>query len=221
MAGWARVRQTVGASVLPVVVAGALFGALAGCGHDKSASSASSAVSTDQAGANAQPDPAQTTAPPAPSTEAGPSPAPSGSDSSGGSSGSSGSGDSSGGPAGASGTPGGSASGSPADASEQATIPAVAASPVFLGEPCAPAQDSAPATAINGLTLFCVPQSGAAGAAGLGSWSDNPPKKQPTGPAPGAECTSSDLGQVQQDQTGRPVACLREPNGDLRWADIS
>jgi hypothetical protein len=199
--------------VLPVVVAGALFGALAGCGHDRTESTASSAVSTDQAGAgpSARPDPARTTAPPAPTTEAGPSPAASG-DSSGGSAG-----------AGASGTSGGTASGSPggSDASEQATSPAVAASPVFLGEPCAPTQDSAPATAINGLTLFCVARSGAAGAAGLGSWSNNPPKQQPTGPAPGAECTSSDLGQVQQDQTGRPVACLREPNGDLRWADIS
>ncbi|WP_045876966.1 hypothetical protein [Pseudofrankia sp. DC12] len=212
MAGWTRVHQAVVAGVLPAMLAAALFGALAGCGHERSQSTATSAANTAPGGpaagaSDAGPGPATTTASaPAPSTETEPSPGAS----------SAASGAAGGAAAGtASGGPGGS------DASEPAASPNVAASPVFVGEPCQPSQDSTPQAAINGLTLFCVPVAGAAGSAGLGAWSDSPPKPQPSGPAPGSECASSDLGQVQRDPSGRPIACLREPNGDLRWADIS
>ncbi|ADP85094.1 hypothetical protein [Pseudofrankia inefficax] len=209
MAGWARVRQAVVASVMPAMVAAALFGTLVGCGHDRSQSTATSAVNTAPGGPDASAGsvgPNSATPAPAPSTEAEPSPGTTGA--SPGETGAAADGTASGGPAGA-------------DSSEQAASPDVAASPVFVGEPCVPSQDSAPGAAINGLTLFCVPVAGPTGSAGLGAWSDSPPKPQPSGPASGTACSSSDVGQVQRDPSGRPIACLRESNGDLRWADIS
>jgi hypothetical protein len=211
VAGWARVRQAVVASVVPAMVAAVLFGTLVGCGHDRSQSTATSAANNalggpDASASAAGPDSAATTPAPAPSTEAEPSPGATDA-SAGGTGGAAADGTASGGPSGS--------------ASEQAASPDVAASPVFVGEPCVPSQDSAPQAAINGLTLFCVPVAVPTGAAGLGAWSDSPPKPQPSGPASGTACSSSDVGQVQRDPSGRPIACLRESNGDLRWADIS
>jgi hypothetical protein len=210
VAAWARVRQVFVAGMPPVVAAAVLVGGLAGCGHDRNETSTSSVANTPQG--------AQPPAAPPPSAQAEPSPDPSGGSPANGSAGPA---SGSGGPA-ASGTADGSGTTQPDDTdSGEPASPAVAASPVFVGEPCAPSQDTAPQLAINGLLLYCVPQGGTQSPTGLGTWSDSPPKQQPTGPAPGAECSTSDVGQVQQDPSGRPVACLREPNGELRWADIS
>jgi len=205
VAGWARARQAVVAGVLPVLVAMGLFGLLAGCGHSRGqavASTAGAAQDPPGPGASTDPGPARATPAPTAGQPARPS-------------------------AGASpeGQSGASAAATAVDPSavgtDEATIPDVAATPVFVGEPCLRSQDTAPASAINGLTLFCVPATGPAATADLGAWSYTPPQQKPTGPAAGTECSSSDLGQVQQDSAGRPVTCLREPNGDLRWADIS
>jgi len=228
VAGWANVRRrgrrlgpgrrTVVAAVLPVLV----VAALAGCGQaddDSLSSSAPDGAATATADPGGQPTtPQPSPAPAAPTPDDG-----------------SGGGGTAAGPGGSGGaaTPGatdgaasggtGNASAAPpsgeASAAATPTAPIVSASPVFVGEPCAPELDTAPAVAINGLTLYCAPPS--AGAAGPGSWSNLPPQQQQQGPAPGAECDSSDAGQVQKDPSGRPVACLREPNGEFRWADIS
>ncbi|OHV39588.1 MULTISPECIES: hypothetical protein [Pseudofrankia] len=199
---------------LPLLVATAL----AGCGQDRDETLSSSAP---EGATTTTADPGGTPTTPEPS----PQPAPTtGGATSGGDTGSSGG-------AGGTGqaTGGGEATGSgqasdgagatPSGESGAPTAPNVSASPVFVGEPCAPSLDTAPAIAINGLLLYCAPP--ATGSNGLGSWSDAPPEQQQQGPTPGAECDSSDMGQVQQGPSGRPVACLREPNGEFRWADIS
>jgi len=207
VAGWARARQAVVAGVLPVLVAVGLFGLLAGCGHSRG-QAVTSTAGADQnppgSGRSTDPGPARTTPAPTAGQPARPS-----------------AGTSPGGQSVASPGATGDAASTDAAGTDQAAVPDVAATSVFVGEPCLPSQDTAPAPAINGLTLFCVPATGPAAATSLGAWSDTPPQQKPTGPAPGTACTSSDLGQVHQDSAGRPVTCLREPNGDLRWADIS
>lgn|GEM_PF-3255445 len=236
MAGWVNARRrnrrldpcrrVAVAGVLPILIAAAL----AGCGQSSDDALSSSAA---EGATTAAPDPGgQATA-----TATNPLPTPT-ADGATGDGGAAGSGTDSGGEAGGTGGTGGSdgaggagASGTPgADGTDSAgrtgpsttdasAAPTPVASPVFVGEPCAPDQDTAPATAINGLTLYCAASS--PGSNGQGSWSDVPSQQQQQGPTPGAECDSSDLGHVQQDSSGRPVACLREPSGEFRWADIS
>ncbi|MDT3446306.1 hypothetical protein [Pseudofrankia sp. BMG5.37] len=221
MAGWAHVRRrnrrpglgrrAVVAGVLPVLV----VTALTGCGQSKDETAGSSAP---QGVTAATTDPGVRPTTPEPSPQ--PAPTTSGVTSGGGTDSGAGGTTGSGEPGG-----GGAAAGAgggdpvPSGGSEASAKPNVSASPVFVGEPCAPGQDTAPAIAINGLTLYCAPPT--PGSNGLGSWSDVPSQQQQQGPAPGAECDSSDMGHVQQDPSGRPVACLREPNGEFRWADIS
>ncbi|OAA23005.1 hypothetical protein UG55_104111 [Frankia sp. EI5c] len=105
-------------------------------------------------------------------------------------------------------------------------LPTVAPSPVFLGEACVPGRDSEPATAVNGLILYCVPLPDPT-VAGLdpdpaGRWSpENPTQSTQGGPAPGSECDPEDVGKVVRGAGGRPVSCLREADGGMRWADVS
>jgi len=215
------------AGVLPILIAAAL----AGCGQSSDDALGSSAA---EGATTAAPDPGgQATAtnplptPTADGATGDGGAAGSGTDSggeAGGTGGTGGTGGSDGaGGAGASGTPGAdgtdSAGRTDPSTTDASAAPTPIASPVFVGEPCAPDQDTAPATAINGLTLYCAASS--PGSNGQGSWSDVPSQQQQQGPTPGAECDSSDLGHVQQDSSGRPVACLREPSGEFRWADIS
>lgn len=103
-------------------------------------------------------------------------------------------------------------------------LPSVAPSPVFLGEACDPDRDSEPATAVNGLVLYCaqVPEITGADPSGVGRWSPGPPSQgTPTGPEPGGECDPADVGKVVPGADGRPLSCLREPDGAMRWADVS
>lgn len=234
MAGWVNARRrnrrldpcrrVAVAGVLPILIAAAL----AGCGQSSDDALSSSAA---EGATTAAPDPGgQATAtnplptPTADGATGDGGAAGSGTDSGGEAGGTGGTGGSDGaGGAGASGTPGAdgtdSAGRTGPSTSDASAAPTPIASPVFVGEPCAPDQDTAPATAINGLTLYCAASS--PGSNGQGSWSDVPSQQQQQGPTPGAECDSSDLGHVQQDSSGRPVACLREPSGEFRWADIS
>ncbi|WP_157891935.1 MULTISPECIES: hypothetical protein [Frankia] len=114
-------------------------------------------------------------------------------------------------------------------------VPTPQPSAVFLGEACAPGRNKAPATAVNGLVLYCVPDDGAgssAGGAGTsaggagssagGRWSTEPPTSsvQPP-PEEGGSCQQADVGRVLRDSAGRPVSCLRDPNGLLSWSDVS
>ena len=120
---------------------------------------------------------------------------------------------------GAAGPPG---SGSPDPAGTSTPTPVIIQpSPVFVGEACSPQRDVYPAYAINGLVLYCVPsEEGPVGS--LGRWSAEPPQpQQPQQPESGAVCDPEDVGRIVQDAEGRPVACMREPNGELRWADVS
>lgn len=126
------------------------------------------------------------------------------------------------GTAASSGDPG---SGAGAGASEGPATPSVPVpqpSPVFLGEACAPVTDTAPAMAVNGLMLYCVPPVGAAAALEAGRWSTEPPDSasQPR-PEEGGTCSQADVGRVVPDAAGRPVSCLRDPTGALTWADVS
>ncbi len=105
-------------------------------------------------------------------------------------------------------------------------LPSVAPSPVFLGEACDPDRDSEPAMAVNGLVLHCVqvpePEITGAAPSGVGRWSPGPPSQgNPTGPEPGGECDPADVGKVVPGAGGRPLSCLREPDGAMRWADVS
>jgi hypothetical protein len=124
------------------------------------------------------------------------------------------------GPTGTAGPPagGGASPGAGASAGAGAPPPPEAqASPVFVGEACAPDQHSGPQLAVGGLVLYCVP---AADSAAGGRWSAQSPQTTAR-PVPGTECDSSQAGKIFQDPGGRPVACLREPDGGFRWADVS
>ncbi|WP_161983120.1 hypothetical protein [Candidatus Frankia alpina] len=100
-------------------------------------------------------------------------------------------------------------------------VPTPQPSAVFLGEACAPGRNKAPATAVNGLALFCVPDDGGGSAAG-GRWSTEPPTSSAQSPPQeGGSCEPADVGQVLRDSAGRPVSCLRDPNGMLSWSDVS
>ncbi|WP_175648266.1 hypothetical protein [Protofrankia sp. BMG5.30] len=88
---------------------------------------------------------------------------------------------------------------------------------VFVGQPCVPARDIAPRQAINGLILYCQQTDPGQPRWGLAS----PPPPDPAAPVPNAECTVTDTGQVVQGANGRPVICLRDPDGNLRWGDVS
>jgi hypothetical protein len=204
----------VGVSTLPLLLAAALVGC--SNGHGQPASS-SAAIAPPAGGA------------PTPTTE----PRPSASGSSGydasGSVGAAGGGDTAGatgsgqggtatGGAAGSASPGGNGGATGGSPTEAPAGPNLDASPVFEGEPCEANTDTAPQTAINGLMLYCNP---AASPSQPGSWADSPPTPSPTGPAQGTRCTSADVGQVEVDPAGRPVSCLRQPDGDLQWADIS
>jgi hypothetical protein len=92
------------------------------------------------------------------------------------------------------------------------------ASPVFVGEACAPDLYPDPQLAVSGLVLYCVPMPGSGPG---GRWSPQSPQSVTVRPQPGAECDSSQVGKIFQDPSGRPVACLREPDGGFRWADVS
>ncbi|WP_154677165.1 hypothetical protein [Parafrankia discariae] len=103
-------------------------------------------------------------------------------------------------------------------------LPSVAPSPVFLGEACVPGHDVEPAVAVNGLVLYCAPEPGGAGAgsATAGRWSpEEPTQSTRSRPEPGSECDPVDVGQIVPGADGRPVTCLREPDGGMRWADVS
>ncbi|WP_163552231.1 hypothetical protein [Candidatus Frankia alpina] len=153
--------------------------------------------------------------------------APDGATAGGGSAGSSGSPDSPG-SAGASGAgaaqsaPGASPAAGAAGGGAAATaVPTPQPSAVFLGEACAPGRNKAPATAVNGLALFCVPDDGGGSAAG-GRWSTEPPPSSAQSPLQeGGSCEPADVGRVLRDSAGRPVSCLRDPNGMLSWSDVS
>ncbi|ORT94694.1 hypothetical protein UK99_15520 [Frankia casuarinae] len=100
-------------------------------------------------------------------------------------------------------------------------VPTPRASSVFVGEACSPAEDTSPATAVNGLVLFCAPVGGT-GPAGIGRWSTEPPAPAPVvRPDEGGNCDPEDVGRIVQDSAGRPVSCLRDPTGTLTWSDIS
>ncbi|WP_261559415.1 hypothetical protein [Frankia tisae] len=100
-------------------------------------------------------------------------------------------------------------------------VPTPQPSAVFLGEACAPGRNKAPATAVNGLALFCVPDDGGGSAAG-GRWSTEPPASSAQSPPEeGGSCEPADVGRVLRDSAGRPVSCLRDPNGMLSWSDVS
>jgi hypothetical protein len=120
-----------------------------------------------------------------------------------------------GGPTGTAGPPAG--AGASAGAGAPAP-PAAQASPVFVGEACAPDQHGGPQLAVGGLVLYCVP---AADSAAGGRWSAQSPQTTTARPVPGTECDSSQAGKIFEDPGGRPVACLREPDGGFRWADVS
>lgn len=188
---WSRrpglVRQAIVMGALPLLVATAL----AGCGQDRDETLSSSAP---EGATTTTADPGGTPTTPEPS----PQPAPTtGGATSGGDTGSSGG-------AGGTGqaTGGGEATGSgqasdgagatPSGESGAPTAPNVSASPVFVGEPCAPSLDTAPAIAINGLLLYCAPP--ATGSNGLGSWSDARPSNSSKGrhPAPSATARTWD-----------------------------
>ncbi|WP_261568099.1 hypothetical protein [Frankia gtarii] len=118
--------------------------------------------------------------------------------------------------AGAAGGGGGAGGGAAATA-----VPTPQPSAVFLGEACAPGRNKAPATAVNGLALFCVPDDGGGSAAG-GRWSTEPPTSSAQSPPEeGGSCEPADVGRVLRDSAGRPVSCLRDPNGMLSWSDVS
>jgi hypothetical protein len=112
---------------------------------------------------------------------------------------------------------GGPGAGSSAGAGAPAP-PAAQASPVFVGEACAPDQHSGPQLAVGGLVLYCVPTTGSAAG---GRWSAQSPQTTTARPVPGTECDSTQTGKIFQGTGGRPVACLREPDGGFRWADVS
>ncbi|WP_250284505.1 hypothetical protein [Frankia sp. CiP1_Cm_nod2] len=88
---------------------------------------------------------------------------------------------------------------------------------VFVGQPCVSARDVAPRQAISGLILYC--QQTDTGQPRWGLAGPSPP--DPAAPVPNAECTVTDTGQVVQGANGRPVVCLRDPDGNLRWGDVS
>ncbi|ABW16592.1 hypothetical protein Franean1_7273 [Parafrankia sp. EAN1pec] len=101
-------------------------------------------------------------------------------------------------------------------------LPSVAPSPVFLGEACVPGRDEEPAVAVNGLVLYCVPGEAGTGSAVSGRWSPEAPAQSTRSrPEPGSECEPADAGQIVPGADGRPVTCLREPDGGMRWADVS
>ncbi|MBX6388879.1 MAG: hypothetical protein IRZ08_07745 [Frankia sp.] len=98
-------------------------------------------------------------------------------------------------------------------------VPQIAPSPVFVGEACYPGLD-AEGRAVNGLVLYCVPPT--AGPEGTaGRWSVTPPQQLQVRPQPGTDCDAEDVGVIRTDPNGRPVSCLRDPGGELRWTDVS
>lgn len=102
-------------------------------------------------------------------------------------------------------------------ASGRAATPTAQATPVFVDEPCDPGADPGPQVAINGLTLYCVGNE-----AGVPVWATAPPPSP--SPAPqtkGSICDSRDRGKVVQGGDGRPLECLRDPDGRYRWVDVS
>ncbi|WP_131788171.1 hypothetical protein [Protofrankia symbiont of Coriaria ruscifolia] len=107
----------------------------------------------------------------------------------------------------------------PGDASggSPAAGPANRSFPVFVGQPCVPQRDTAARQAINGLALYCERTDAGQPRWGLAS----PPPPDPAAPAPSAECAVTDTGRVVQGANGRPVVCLRDPDGNLRWSDVS
>ena len=65
---------------------------------------------------------------------------------------------------------------------------------MFIGEGCDPTFDAEPALAINGLVLYCAPDS-----TGVYRWSPKPPPSPtPASPRTGSECDPADAGQVTQ-----------------------
>lgn len=188
-----------------VLIGTALAAALVGCGESEA----------DRASA---PAPAVTPlSPPGPAT----TPEPSGQAGSSGPVQPSGPAGSSAGSGGGSEESGGPGSEAPGSGRQATGPPSIQPSPVFVGEACAPERDTGPAFAVNGLVLYCVPAAG--GSSGPpGRWSVYPPREQSVPrPEPGTECDPSDVGRIITDAQGRPVTCLREPNGELRWSDVS
>ncbi len=98
-----------------------------------------------------------------------------------------------------------------------AADPANRLSTVFVGEPCVPERDTAARQAINGLALYCERTD-----SGQPRWGPaSPPPSDPAAPVPSAECAVTDTGRVVQGANGRPIVCLRDPDGNLRWGDVS
>jgi hypothetical protein len=124
----------------------------------------------------------------------------------------------SGGPAGSGGSGAGGGVAAP-------TVPVPQPSAVFVGEACVPGRNPDPAAAVNGLVLYCVPDesgSGSGGGGAGGRWSTQapPPPTQVT-PQEGGLCQQADVGRIVPNQAGRPLSCLRDPNGALTWSDVS
>ncbi|WP_248840113.1 hypothetical protein [Frankia sp. AgKG'84/4] len=99
--------------------------------------------------------------------------------------------------------------------------PTALPSAVFVGEACAPERNTGPAPAVNGLTLFCIPGPGGITAGGLGRWATRPPAATQASPQVGGSCQPGDVGRLVRDPGGRPLSCLRDPNGALSWSDVS
>ncbi|CAO5192928.1 Collagen triple helix repeat protein [Frankia sp. AiPs1] len=98
------------------------------------------------------------------------------------------------------------------------TVPTPVPSAVFLGEACDPAHTTDPATAVNGLVLYCSPDDSSSVG---GRWSTAPPSSAATRPAQGGDCDPRDVGRIVRGASGRPLICLRDPTGSLSWSDVS
>ncbi|MCK9894354.1 hypothetical protein [Frankia sp. AgB32] len=107
------------------------------------------------------------------------------------------------------------------EAGGAAGVPTALPSAVFVGEACAPDQNTGPAPAVNGLTLFCIPDTSGVSAGGLGRWATQPPVATQASPQVGGTCQQADMGRLVRDPSGRPLSCLRDPNGALSWSDVS
>ncbi|MCM3926417.1 hypothetical protein ND748_32700, partial [Frankia sp. AiPs1] len=66
------------------------------------------------------------------------------------------------------------------------------------------------------------PPGGGGGPPPHGRWSTEPPTSSAQSPPEeGGSCQPTDVGRVLRDSAGRPVSCLRDPNGLLSWSDVS
>jgi hypothetical protein len=94
--------------------------------------------------------------------------------------------------------------------------PSASATPVFVDEPCDARSDTKPQAALRGLTLYC------SGGSGEPVWGTQPPTSPSPAPSnPGSSCDGSQNGAYARSAQGRPLECLRDPDGRYRWVDVS